>query len=160
MERMEASSKEQCALEVRKMARLFALMYYHFATTIVEEMGEERGKEVVSKVVARFGAHRGEEIKKRVGTDNLANLIGATDLPETGWESRHIRMSGGESGLRVTYCPLADTWKAMGADALGQLYCAVDEARFKAYNLEGSFVHAKNVLQGDDCCEVYIRFQE
>jgi hypothetical protein len=58
---------------------------------------------------------------------------------------------------RVTYCPLAATWQALGFESLGRLYCGVDQAKYRAYNAQAELVHTCNVLDGDPYCEFDIR---
>ncbi|NPV71538.1 MAG: hypothetical protein HPY55_13015 [Firmicutes bacterium] len=52
----------------------------------------------------------------------------------------------------MSYCPLAATWKALGAEDLGRLYCEVDPALVRGFNPEMGFRHDRNVLKGDDDC--------
>jgi hypothetical protein len=44
-----------------------------------------------------------------------------------------------------------------GAESLGRLYCYVDQAKFAAFDPECECRHLKNVLDGDETCEVVAR---
>jgi hypothetical protein len=156
-------SKARCRQEVRKACRLLALLYHHFATTLVEELGQAEGERLIDKAVWSFGKHRGEEIRRQIEAQSLEltqeNVNKLSDLPPLGWETKRIDMPNGEKRTLISFCPLAETWKELGAESLGRRYCFVDQAKHAASGLPGEFVHAQNVLDGDTICEMFIETQ-
>ena len=52
---------------------------------------------------------------------------------------------------------MAKVFKEYQREDLGQLYCLVDPAQLMAYNPAIKWVHRKNELKGDDCCELVVR---
>jgi len=116
----EVYTREEATEQVRRLGRLFGLMFYHFANLLVEELGEERGKALVREAVKRFGLDRAQQIKEKVVAmglkPTLENYRKAADLPEIGW--------GGPT--RESYCPFAEVWFEKGAVDLCKLYCDVD----------------------------------
>lgn len=147
MAEKEFFTKEEAEEEVKKMARLTGLMFYHFANFLQEKFGEKMGKEIVKEVVKRFGLERGNKIRNEVLNKglklNLENFGKFSDLPKIGW--------GGSS--RETYCPLAECWIAKGAENLCKTYCEVDFWKIKGYNPHIKVKRIKWILEGDDSCE-------
>ena len=153
----------ECAVEVGRMARRTALLYYYFASTLIQELGEEEGRRLIAKSIWAYGEHCGREIRQAVEEMGLPltqeNFDKIPDLPAIGWETSKISSEGGSSHAVATYCPLAAVWKQMGPEAqrLGRLYCYVDQAKQYSFNPEEDFVHAKNVLDDDPYCEFVVR---
>lgn len=153
---------EQCTFEVRLMARRIALLHHYFSETIIEELGEEKGKELIKKAIWDYGQHCGNAVREGVEAMGLPatdeNKGKVRDLPAYGWETGMVEIPGDEPRLVVTFCPHADTFEELGPRGmeLGRMYCYVDQAHYKAYNPKGEFTHTKNVLDGDACCEFLI----
>jgi hypothetical protein len=153
----------ECAQEVRLMARRTALLHYFFSKTIIDRLGEEEGKGLIAEAIRAYGQYCGDAV--RGGVEELGlpitdeNYARIHDLPKYGWETDTITLEGGEERQVVTYCPLAATFKELGPQGveLGRLYCYVDQAKYRAYDPSKEFVHARNVLDGDGCCEFAIR---
>ena len=59
-------SNKDCAQQVRAMGYMFGQLYYHFAQTLVEELGEEEGKKLILKAVRNYGYERGQKTKEEV----------------------------------------------------------------------------------------------
>lgn len=145
--------------QVRILARRLALMYLHFAEAIIEELGEEKGRELISRAVWRYGTECGLGVRDKVSKMGLPltaeNFAKGGDLPKYGWEREEI-VEDGEPRAKVTYCPLAQVWMERGAGSLGRLYCTVDQAKYEAYNCL-LCTHVRNVLDGDGCCVMSVR---
>jgi len=132
--------------EVKKIARLCGLMFYHFTRTLAEKFGEETGTEIAKEVVKRFGLERGNRIKEKVLKKGLKltlrNFEKFSDLPKIGWGGRK----------RETFCPFAETWIEKGAEELCEVYCDVDLWKTEGYNPKIKLKRVKWVLKGDDYC--------
>jgi hypothetical protein len=154
----ETISKEQAAKEVLSMVRRTALLHYCYGKTLIEEMGEKRGKDLISKAIRLYGQKVGEKVKKETLAKGLGLLLQnyQEDLPSLGWQLERVTVEG-EPRTRVHVCHLANVWKDLGAPEIGRLYCYVDQAKYKTYNPDLECVHVKNVLEGDPCCEVAVR---
>ena len=158
---------EECAFEVGLMARRTTLLHHYFSETIIEELGEKKGKELIKKAIWAYGQHCGNAVREGVEAMGLPptdeNYGKVRDLPAYGWETGKVEMPDGEPRTVCTFCPQADTiFKELGPRGikLGRLYCYVDRAHYKAYNPKGEFFNTKNVLDGDDCCEFLIEPEE
>lgn len=139
-------TKEEAEEEVKKMARLFGLIFYHFTNLLIEKLGKEAGIELVKEAVKRFGLERGNRISEGVLRRGLKltleNFGEFSDLPNIGW--------GGPT--RETFCPLAEIWIAKDAEELCKIYCEVDIWKIKGYNPKIEVKRTKWVLEGDDSC--------
>ena len=142
----EMVSREEAAAQVRSLANMFGLMFYHFASLLVEKFGEERGKELVNEVVKRYGFDRGQRFREKaieMGLEPvLENFKKVQDVPTLGW--------GGST--RETYCPFAEVWIEKGAEDLGKLYCEVDIWKYVPYDPRIRVKRVKSVLEGNERC--------
>lgn len=133
--------KEECVSfkEARQQVEIAvvrtALLHLAFSTTLVEEFGEEKGKELIIKSILEYGRRVGERIKK-----------GLPDLPKYG-------VHGGltPSG-RVYDCVFAKVFQEYGELDLGCLYCYVDPAKSMAQEPARKLMHVDCVACGDDFC--------
>ncbi len=143
----EMISAMDCTKQVRRMGNLFGLLYYHFAKTLIEELGVENGKKLIRKSVQSFGAERGRVIREKVLAEGLElsieNFFKFHWLPTLGWEHD-------EKG--VIYCSYAEPWIERGEHELGKLYCEIDFAKVEAYNPRIRVKRDTTILNGEACC--------
>jgi predicted ArsR family transcriptional regulator len=158
MSKPAATAEER---SVRQMARRLALLYYYFARTLSEELGEEEGMRLVEKATREYGLHVGRAVRERLEEQGLEltpeNYGKAADLPPVGWEFHTTQSADGEIHTACTYCPVAVTWQELGADKIGRMYCHMDQARYEGFNPEYELVHTQTVLDGDERCAWVIR---
>ncbi len=156
-------SYDQCVKDVQRMARRTALLYHYFATTLVEHLGEERGKTLIAEAIRCYGEHVGRTVRQGVGAmglpNDVENYAKYPDLPSAGWEGTVAETEHGPRN-RVLYCPLAAEWKELGSEELGRMYCYVDQAKYRAFNSRVKLIHACNLLDGDPYCEFDFRLEE
>ncbi len=153
----EVMPVDEARAQVLTMVERVAMVYYHFATTIIEELGEERGRELISRAIERYGREVGERHRRRVIQAGLEpsceNYKAVPDLARLAWSPESLpRVEVDGRQLRV--CPLAKYWIEKGARDIGRLYCWVDQAKYRAFDPECECRHLQNVLDGDDCCKV------
>lgn len=158
-EKKELISKEEAFQQVKSMITRAALIHYAFAKTLVDELGEKKGKALAKKATQLYGKMVGERVKERTLTKGLplTRENFQDDLPALGWAEREKVEVEGEKRSRVYSCHLAKVWQELGAPELGRIYCFVDQAKYEAYNPELQCVHVKNVLDGDPYCELAVR---
>jgi hypothetical protein len=130
----ESVPKKEAMREVEVAIARLALLHLSFSKTLVEEFGEERGKEVIIKSIMEYGRRIGEGVKR-----------GLRDLPKYGV---HRKCEAG----RIYGCVLARVFKEYGAEDLGCLYCYVDPAKSMATNLSQKLIHTTCTACGDDYC--------
>ena len=154
----EMITTEEAADEIRLALRRAALIYHHFARTLVEELGEERGRELIKKSIESYGSQVGCEARRKALSRKLdlkpENF--ESDLPKYVWQTEEVVVDG-ERRSRVHFCPLAAEWLSQGDAKTARLYCFVDQAKMTAFNPDYEYVHLKNLLDGDPYCELVIR---
>jgi len=142
----ETYTRDEAEEQIRRLGRLFGLLFYHFSDLLVEELGEQRGRELVKKAVKQFGLDRARRIREKVlamGLEpTLENYRKAADLPEIGW--------GGKT--RESHCPFAEVWFEKGAVDLCKLYCDVDIWKYVGYNPDIKVKRKAWILEGDRDC--------
>ncbi len=143
--------------DVLRSLRRAALIYKHFAETLVAELGKEKAVPLVRKAVEAYGKQIGEESRGRAQAKGLELTPQnyQDDLPGVGWEMVPATVNG-EAVTEVRVCPLADFWKDMDQD-LARLYCYVDQAKMRAYNPDLEYVHLSNQLDGCKVCHLAVR---
>ena len=158
-EKKEMISKEEARGQIHSMITRAALIHYAFTKTLIDELGEKKGKALAKKAIRLYGKWVGKRIKEKTLAKGLP-LIRENfqdDLPSLGWEDRELVEVDGEKRARVFTCHLARVWQELGAPELGRIYCFVDQAKYDAYNPELECVHTRNVLDGDPYCELAVR---
>ena len=155
-------SRDKAVEEVRKACYGFAELYFYFAKTLVETLGEERAFEIAKEAVAARAKARAEKLKALAaeqGLDNtLENWSKVTDIPFLGWDK----------ALGRNHCPYAETWLGFYGEApwfrrFALMYCSVnDPIVTEVFTGNRMSQHiTKNVLAGDEICDrVYFPYEE
>jgi len=60
--RQEAVSKDEARRQVLSIVKRMALLHYSFAKTLVEELGEKRGKEIARQAADFYGELVGKKV--------------------------------------------------------------------------------------------------
>jgi hypothetical protein len=151
---------EKAEQAVRDMTRRVALLHLAYARTLVDELGEERGRELIKQAIKDYGTRVGERTRRRVEEMGLEptpeNFRKGSDLSPLGFDHRRAVVDG-EPRVRSFGCVLAEVWHEYDEDELGGLYCLIDPAKMQAYDSNWTMVHTKKVPDGDECCELAVR---
>ena len=161
MENQEAAiPADEARKAVEDMTRRVGLLHLCFARLLVDELGEERGRELIEKAVWDDGTRIGKNTRDRVvalGLEpTLANFDKGSDLSPIGFNHR-TEVVDGEQRYQSLGCAMADVWREYGEEELGALYCLVDPAKMQAYDPDWTMVHTKKVPDGDPYCETAVR---
>jgi len=113
-----------------------ALLHLAFSKTLVEELGAEKGKELITRSILRYGQWVGERIKR-----------GLPDYP-VGKYGAYTECENG----RVYDCVLARVFREFKELDLGGLYCYVDPAKTMAVDPNIKQVHNDCAAFGDEYC--------
>ncbi len=154
----EKAEKEEARRQVLSIVKRMALLHYSFAKTLVDTLGEKRGRKITRQAADFYGELVGRKVLEKTLAQGLQPLREnyQEDLPSLGWNIEGVVVEG-EPRARVHDCNLAQTWKELGEPALGRLYCYMDQAKYTAYNPDLECVHVKNILDGDPYCELAVR---
>jgi predicted ArsR family transcriptional regulator len=151
---------DEARTAVQNMARRVALLHMSYARVLVDELGEEMGKQLVRQAIWEYGSRIGQRMRAAVeeqGLDpTIENMDRGSDLSPLGFESATAVVDG-EARSRSVACPMAEVWREYGEDELGTLYCEVDPAKTQAYSPAWTQVHTRKLPDGDDYCEMAIR---
>lgn len=158
MTKSEAAVPLADAIEqVKTAVSRIALIHLGFSKTLVAELGEKKGKELIIKSMMEYGKLVGERTAK-----------GRQDLPHYGIHDRYVYddhefidtrncpVPPGKdfdfSRYRVYGCVLAKVFRELGEEELGRLYCYVDSAKSMAADPGRKLIHTACEPAGDDCC--------
>jgi len=157
-EKNEMITEEEATRQVLSIVNRMALLHYSFAKTLVETLGEKKGKDLTRKAIDFYGKQVGKQVKEKTLAKGLKNLLEnyQEDLPRFGWNIENVDVDG-EPRARIHACNLAKAWNELGDPVLGRLYCHMDQAKYTAYNSELECIHVRNTLDGDPYCELAIR---
>jgi len=111
-----------------------ALLHLAFSRTLVKELGQEKGKELILKSIMEYGKMIGERTIQR-----------KQDLPKYGVHEKF-------EGERVYGCILAKIFHEYKEEDLGCLYCYVDAAKSMTVNPKRKLIHKECDACGDDYC--------
>jgi len=163
-EKHEVIPFENAKKEVEITSRRIALLHLSYAKTLVQELGEKRGTELIMKAIKDYGIRIGERTRKEVLDQRLEaspeNFAKGEHfrVPRFGMHEGHeIVEVEGERRIRAYGCVLGKLWKEYGEEELGRLYCYVDPAKYMAYNPNYKLTHIKALPDGDACCELTVR---
>jgi len=146
--------------QVAKVCRRLALLHLSFARILVDEFGEERGKEMVLKAIRNYGILIGSAAREKASDKGLDNRPEnyMEDLPEFGMHKGVACVSKeGERRTIARGCVMGELWREMGEEDLGRLYCYVDVAKFMGFNDNFKLVHTACMPDGDPECEFAVR---
>lgn len=141
------------ALEVRKAARQFAMLYFHLAKTLVEEFGEDRARGLIQKIVFELACDRTDQLREKadrlgIPHDTMDNFNNYADLALSGWVAE----------LGADHCPYGQVWRTYYEQypwfrRFAPLYCDVIDTTV-AENLTRTVSHriTENVLTGAQAC--------
>jgi len=129
----EWKGKEEITTETKKLAKQLAMVYYHFAKSILEEMGEVKGTRLVKKILKNIAIERGRAMRAEAARVNLPfteqNVSKASDLPKCTFPPH------GRTGEAC--CPYWEFWKDKGSSLgqkLGLLWCnMIDPWKVRAF---------------------------
>lgn len=155
-------SIEEAKREVKIATQRIGLLHLSFARTLVDEFGEEKGKQLILKAIKDYGNRIGERKRKALADKGLdptpENSPKVADLPKFGInEGSEVIEVEGEKRIRSYGCAIAKVWEEYGEEKLGRFYCYVDVAKYMAFNPDYKMVHEKALPDGDDCCEFVVK---
>ena len=151
---------EEAKEQVRRVCMRLGLLHLSFAKTLVEELGEEKGKQVILKAIKDYGTRIGEQVRANVSARGLDNSPAnyKEDIPVYGMHDRIEEITvQGEKRLRLYGCVMGKLWNELGEGELGRLYCYVDPAKYMAFNPNFKLIHVKALPDGDEYCELAVR---
>jgi hypothetical protein len=157
----ELIPKKDAISEVRQACYHFSDLYYHFSKILIEELGYEKGKELIVKAVRSRAEDRAgkivEKAEKLQVPRKAENYVKVTEIPFLGWDK----------SLGNLECPYAAAWldrfdRDPWFREIASLYCTTNDPLIcELFTGDTSQEITKNVLWGDDTCDrVYFPISE
>lgn len=149
----ETIEKKEAVEAVREASRHFADLYFYFVKVLVEELGEEKAKLLVEKVLFDRSVERADRMKskaEKLKKERIPeNIFCLTDVPFLGWVKE----------LGVNHCPYGAAWLTRYEEhpwfkEFAAFYCDVTDTSVAELFTEGySHKLTKNVVLGDESCD-------
>jgi hypothetical protein len=150
---VETIDKKEAVEAVREASRHFADLYFYFVKVLVEELGEEKAKTLVQRVLFERSVERAKKMEKKAELFNKEkipeNIYYLTDVPFLGWVKE----------LGVNHCPYGAAWLTRYDEhpwfkEFAAFYCDVTDTSV-AELFTGCYSHklTKNVVLGEESCE-------
>lgn len=140
MNETETIPLEEAKKEVGVAITRLALMHLAYSKTLIEELGEKRGEELILRSILEYGRRIAEIVKQ-----------GGQDLPSYGVYSGEAYQDD-KGRYNVTGCNLARIFQQYDELNLGRYYCYVDPAKSMASDLGKKLIHTSCEARGDDRC--------
>ena len=149
--------REQAVDEIRKAARQFALLYFHFSKVLYEQFGLDKAKEIIRQVVFEQAVDRSQQLREKAqalgyATETVEDFRRVIDLPFVGWITQW-----GED-----HCPYGEVWreyikKYPWFKEIAPFYCdVIDTTTIEHFTGHLSHKITQNViLEGDSCKREY-----
>ncbi len=160
IEKQESVPFEEAFKQVQVAMSRLALMHLAYSQVLVENFGEEKGKELIIKSIMEYG-RKIEEYSKDTDQDSSFYGIHGKYVYK-GKEFVDIRdfFSLSEDidfpSLEIYDCSLAKVFTYFREEEIGKLYCYIDAARAMAKNPENKAIHTKCILCDDDFCQIKV----
>lgn len=150
-------SREREVDQIRKAARQFALLYFHFSKVLYDQFGLEKAKDIIRQVVFEQAVDRAEQLRQQAkalgnGTDTVEDFHKNIDLPFDGWIAEW-----GEN-----HCPYGEIWREYSKQypwfkELAPFYCdVIDTTTIEHFTGHLSHRITQNViLEGTECRREY-----
>jgi len=151
---------EEAKEEVKKVCQRLALLHLSFSKTIIDEMGEKRGKKIILKAIKGYGKSIGEKIKDTISKEGLDNKPEnyKEDLPLYGMHDKSETVEiNGEKKMKAYGCVMGNYWKELNENEIGRFYCFVDPAKYMGFNPGFKLIHTKTIPDGDEYCEFILK---
>ena len=139
---------EQAKLEIRAAFANRAAMYFHIFDEMRAQLGEARATDIMRRAIYARGVEHGKKYHDAVAAGDFAS-IGEMFVSGSACEGELFEPSVDEVRedglvLRMTGCPLLQTWREMGAserdaDLMCEIAAAVDEGTWEGAGLDFSF---------------------
>lgn len=154
--------REQMVDEIRKAARQFAMLYFHFCDVLQKTYGLEKTKELVRQTVFELAVDRSDQLREKAhslgkSTETREDFMDVIDLPFCGW----IPQWG------TDHCPYAETWRTYFDEypwfkELAPYYCdVIDTTTIENFTKHLSHKLTQNVLvEGESCEREYFESEE
>jgi hypothetical protein len=139
-------------------ARIVGPLYHAF----VQEIGKERTREIIGRVIRELAKDSGCAAAERVGGNDIAKLAEAKER----WQEGNaltldvIRQDSQALDFNVTRCRYAEMYRALGLEHLGGLLsCNRDAAMIEGFNPAIKLTRTQTIMEGTSHCDFRFRVE-
>ena len=139
-------------------ARIVGPLYRAFA----EEIGEERTRKIIARVILDLAKDSGWAAAERVGGNDIAKLAEAKERWQEGQalSLEVIRRDEHALDFNVTRCRYAEMYRALGLEHLGRLLsCNRDAAMIEGFNPAIKLTRTQTLMEGASHCDFRFRVE-
>ncbi len=151
---------------VERIGDIWALLYYHLATGLLDEFGME-GERALRRGIRLFGRQRGLTMRARHLQEGrpitLRSLFEHYDLPSDGRSGRNTHILTDEERVsETTACPYAQIWSECDPQGdVGRIYCEeIHHAIFSAYDPAIQTNLTSTITRGDPVCRFAVHLRQ
>ena len=141
--------------------------FYYLGKAILEELGEEKGTELIIKQVKEMGKASGTNTQNTLMKQGLNNdakhffdrSMAPDNLYAFAWVGETTSVSEDERFVDWKYCPIAEGFKILGDEGvkIGELFCNyIDDAVVQAYNSDYECIRESS-LNLDGLCRLHFK---
>ncbi len=140
-----------------------ALLFGWLSRAIIEEVGEQTGKAVITKALRRYGEERGKRMALRAKRDrqtlNVANFFAYAEYrPISGKMKGRIAEKSANFTVEAFQCSWCEAWKESGLMPYGRLYCLdIDKAVLRGFNPDLKMEVESSMPNGAEKCRLVYR---
>jgi hypothetical protein len=149
----EAIPRSVAVEEVRKAAAHFSDLYFHFSKILIEELGHDRGKELIVKAIQSRARDRAKKIIAKAESLGIErkreNYLKVTEIPFLGWDPARGNKKCAYAAAWLDHYE-TDPW----FKEFAPLYCTTNDPLIcELFTGTTTQKITKNVLWGHDTCE-------
>ena len=160
LEKKETVPFEEAFNQVQVVMSRLALMHLAYSKVLVDNYGEEKGKELIIKSVMEYGRKIEEYSKNTNQEGSFYGMHGKyvykgkefVDLRDIFSLNEDIDLLD----FKIYDCSLAKIFQVLEEEDIGKLYCYTDAARAMAKNPENKTIHTRCILCDDDYCLIKV----
>ena len=139
-----------------------ALIYYKIYLQLSAELGSKEAIRLMSQAVYERGKDKGEQLGKKIGEPDLAQLayafVEGKDSMDP-FEHQVVEVSDTRAVLRLNQCPLAEAWDEAGLSpeektTMCDIACRVDFGKFEGAGYRLTFTC--RIADGARTCDMEV----
>ena len=125
-----------------------------FAREFIEEFGQERALEIISRAFEKKQIKAGQELAEQLGSNTVEAMAQHCRQLASERDSMEV-LEVTEKGvaLKISRCSSWEAFEELGAPEVCKCYCDSDDAYIKAFNPEMKLIRTKTLADGDSHCD-------
>ena len=125
-----------------------------------KEVGEEKARQIVKRVVVELAQQKGRELRSTVADDTMPSFASTWEpwLRDDALEMELIELSDDVYHFNITRCRYAEMYRELGLADLGYtLSCNRDASLIEGFSDEVELIRTQTIMEGASCCDFHYR---